>query len=126
MRVYGHSVEWIDGKLRYQDTGELVPDVPTRACPQCHKSPTPEGHDACLGTIPGVIAACCGHGVDTGYILWERANTAEIEIELPRWLCALLRLLGYGSFISSAKPLSMGLRHYYAIEDVPEDIALSG
>jgi len=31
--------------------------------------PTPEGHDACLGKLPGVGAACCGHGVDDAYAI---------------------------------------------------------
>ncbi len=31
-------------------------------CSHCHLLPTPEGHDACLGTLPGVWNACCGHG----------------------------------------------------------------
>jgi hypothetical protein len=33
--------------------------------------PTPEGHDAYLGTLPGVSAACCGHGKEEGYVLFE-------------------------------------------------------
>jgi hypothetical protein len=32
---------------------------------------SPEGHDACLGTLPGVRAACCGHGKTKGYVLFE-------------------------------------------------------
>ncbi len=31
-------------------------------CAACGQLPTPEGHDACLGTLPGVWNACCGHG----------------------------------------------------------------
>ena len=31
-------------------------------CGKCNKSVTKEGHDACLGTLPGVMNACCGHG----------------------------------------------------------------
>ena len=32
-------------------------------CTNCRKGPTPEGHDGCLGTLPGLIMnACCGHG----------------------------------------------------------------
>lgn len=34
-------------------------------CATCHKGPTPEGHDGCLGTLPGpIMNACCGHGND--------------------------------------------------------------
>lgn len=31
-------------------------------CKECNKPPTPEDHDACLGTLVGVMNACCGHG----------------------------------------------------------------
>lgn len=32
-------------------------------CARCNKGPTREGHDGCLGTLPGLIMnACCGHG----------------------------------------------------------------
>ena len=30
----------------------------------------PDGHDACLGEIPGAAAACCGHRVTEDYILY--------------------------------------------------------
>jgi len=34
-------------------------------CKKCKKGPTKEGHDGCLGTLPGLIMnACCGHGND--------------------------------------------------------------
>jgi len=33
-----------------------------RPCGHCGKKNTDEGHDACLGTLPGVMNACCGHG----------------------------------------------------------------
>jgi ribosomal protein L37AE/L43A len=36
-------------------------------CGHCKKSKTPEGHDGCLGTLPGdVMNACCGHGEKVG------------------------------------------------------------
>lgn len=31
-------------------------------CNKCGKPPTPKDHDHCLGTLPGVMNACCGHG----------------------------------------------------------------
>ncbi len=34
----------------------------TGPCNNCRLHRTPEGHDACLGTLPGVMNACCGHG----------------------------------------------------------------
>lgn len=44
----------------------------TGNCGYCDKPNTPEGHDACLGTIPNVMNACCGHGVrEQAYIQFE-------------------------------------------------------
>lgn len=31
-------------------------------CGECGDKPTAEGHDACLGTLPNIMNACCGHG----------------------------------------------------------------
>lgn len=33
-----------------------------RGCVECGRLPTPEGYDACLGVLPDVVSACCGHG----------------------------------------------------------------
>jgi hypothetical protein len=31
-------------------------------CQKCKLPPSPEGHDGCLGTLPGpIMNACCGH-----------------------------------------------------------------
>ena len=46
----------------YADTGNLVSEESWRPCGHCGKLRTPEGHDGCLGTLPGVANACCGHG----------------------------------------------------------------
>ncbi|MGB7968246.1 MAG: hypothetical protein WCF28_01595 [Methanobacterium sp.] len=44
-------------------------------CVKCGKLPTKEDHDACIGTLPGVIDACCGHGVKEAYINFENGLT---------------------------------------------------
>lgn len=60
------AAEW-----RYRDD-----DTPTaghrRACGYCALPDTPEGHDGCLGTLPGVVNACCGHG-----------NESEAYVQYP-------------------------------------------
>jgi len=58
----GHQISLADGVWVYSDTREPVSANPDRACGHCGQPNTPEGHDACLGTIPGAINACCGHG----------------------------------------------------------------
>lgn len=52
-----------EGRWRYSDTGELVSELPARACGYCGLANTPKGHDGCLGTLSGVANTCCGHGV---------------------------------------------------------------
>ena len=61
--VRGWKIIWNAKKKEwfYEDNGNLLDDK--RVCKRCGKSPTAEGHDACLGTIPNVQAACCGHGI---------------------------------------------------------------
>jgi hypothetical protein len=67
--IYGYDAEWNGQTWVWSDTGAPVDENP-RLCPKCGRLPTPEGHDACLGRIPGVESACCGHGRQNGYIIW--------------------------------------------------------
>ncbi len=47
-------------------TGEMAGSGQFGVCAKCKKGPTREGHDGCLGTLPGpVMNACCGHGNDS-------------------------------------------------------------
>lgn len=64
----GRLVTYKRGVWRYED-GVPVDDDPDRPCPRCGRPPTPEGHDACLGTIPGCVSACCGHGVSESILM---------------------------------------------------------
>ena len=64
-KLRGHAISCTaDGVWRYDDTGQIVSQCPYRDCGHCGEASTAEGHDACLGTLPGVLNACCGHGVD--------------------------------------------------------------
>jgi len=67
----GHPVYFKDGRIYYRDTDEEVDFDKARPCPRCGRLPTPEGHDACLGTLPGVKSACCGHGVTEPILIPE-------------------------------------------------------
>ena len=62
-KLRGHKIEYVNGEWIYSDTkGPTVDTWQDRPCGICGKFPTEEGHDACLGTLPGVMNACCGHG----------------------------------------------------------------
>lgn len=65
----GHEI-YYDGKIwRYTDNKETVNNM--RPCKRCGRTPTKEGYDACLGHIEGVKSACCGHGVEESYVVYE-------------------------------------------------------
>ena len=62
-RWRGHLIEWRDGQYIFCDTGESVEKTwRGRFCGRCSQPTPASGHDACLGTLPGVMNACCGHG----------------------------------------------------------------
>ncbi|MCA9367177.1 hypothetical protein KC887_02790 [Candidatus Kaiserbacteria bacterium] len=82
----GHKIEWDEDAQvwRYADTGEVAfagdgEFGGERPCAFCHQMPTVEGHDACLGELPGVLYACCGHGVENEHGL------SQPYIKYARW-----------------------------------------
>lgn len=82
----GHPIYYNGETWLYADT-DTTADV-ERPCVKCGELPTPEGYDACLGHIAGVRSACCGHGVEFGYIVWDNLPvemTFEREIKIGKW-----------------------------------------
>ena len=59
-----------DGEWVYADTGQPTAEhYKTRPCGKCGLPYTSEGHDGCLGTLPNVSNACCGHGrINDAYV----------------------------------------------------------
>jgi hypothetical protein len=80
----GHQIEIEGERFVYCDTREPVPqNWETRPCGHCGEMATKEGHDACLGTLPGVRNACCGHG---------KIKDAYVQFDDERWIggtCAM-------------------------------------
>ena len=80
----GHPIVMDDllATAYYLDTGEQVPGDPCmkRPCAHCGKSCSLGSDvDPCLGKLPGVKNACCGHGVREGYIQFD--NDVLIRFE---------------------------------------------
>lgn len=65
----GHLIRYDGNQWVYADNG--APIIEERPCVRCGKMPTPEGYDACLGYVPGATSACCGHGVESSYVIKE-------------------------------------------------------
>lgn len=57
----GHPIIYIHEIWLYEDT-KTPTDGNERPCGRCDYPQTDEGHDGCLGTLPGIMNACCGHG----------------------------------------------------------------
>jgi hypothetical protein len=55
-------------------------DVPFK-CPSCRIVVEPGEADPCMGSLPGVKLACCGHGSGQGYIMFE--NGASLVFQGP-------------------------------------------
>ena len=70
----GHPIIFKNGEFFYQNTN--TPTIGNeRPCGYCGKENTKNDHDGCLGTLPGVINACCGHGVvREAYIQFSQSN----------------------------------------------------
>jgi len=70
-------MESVEGQWIYTDTRQPVALTHTqRPCGNCGKHATSEGHDACLGALPGVMNACCGHGApNEAYIQYPDGRT---------------------------------------------------
>lgn len=62
----GYEIEVLNGEMVFADTKEpTAQSWERRPCGYCGIYNTAEGHDGCLGTLPNVKNACCGHG-ETG------------------------------------------------------------
>ena len=89
----GYEIHLEDGEWLFSDTNE--PTITThqlRPCGFCKMMNTPEGHDGCLGELPGVMNACCGHGeLNAAYIQFEGGRI--IRGSLARWSVVGLKAL---------------------------------
>jgi len=62
-KLRGHDIECINGEWIYCDNKKpTAGNYQDRPCGFCGRHSTEDGHDDCLGTLPGVMNACCGHG----------------------------------------------------------------
>ena len=70
---------YLDGfHLRYSDNNEQATPENVRDCPKCGLNPKDfNGHDPCIADLPGVRNACCGHGVEPGFIQFDNGMFIE-------------------------------------------------
>lgn len=81
--LHGHMLYWNSDEkayrfakddslyIRFDDNDEVVEKTEVELeCPKCEMK-IEDDADPCLGYLPGVRNACCGHGVHEGYIEFE-------------------------------------------------------
>jgi len=87
----GNDIEYdesIDKWVYCADKTAIPDSLYEYPCGFCGKKPTAEGHDACLGTLIGVMNACCGHGnTEEAYVQFLdgeciRGKDAKIILEV--------------------------------------------
>ncbi|HDZ24927.1 hypothetical protein LCGC14_1060700 [marine sediment metagenome] len=69
----GNKIELVNDGWVFSTSGEPVEDSwKETPCGICGEKSTEEGHDKCIGTLPGVMNACCGHGqIDEAYVVFS-------------------------------------------------------
>lgn len=73
-RGHGHDIAQNHPAEGWFFTDDGAPFTPEseRPCKKCGLDPKDYGgHDPCLANLPGVRNACCGHGIEDGYIQFE-------------------------------------------------------
>lgn len=66
----GHLIKFVNNEWLYVDNNTSI--AIERPCVKCNLMPTLEGYDPCLGHIEGATSACCGHGVEDGFVVMEK------------------------------------------------------
>lgn len=91
-RIRGHEI-YYDPKLevwKYVEDDSLVNKVELnfnneysdeldKRCPRCKMINKFDAPDYCLGYLPGVSNACCGHGENEGYISFTNGITVRFK-----------------------------------------------
>ena len=75
----GHPIKYDKHTEKWHYSDGQIASQP-KACPRCGQLPSEDGHDACLGNLPGVTNACCGHGVEDAYIQFENGIEMRFRI----------------------------------------------
>ena len=74
----GHDIDYRGDGWHYSDTGQSVPDNPGRECGHCQLPNRDDDCDPCIGKLPGVANACCGHGSPAeSYIQFDNGITVR-------------------------------------------------
>jgi len=74
-------------EIIYADNKILIKDDFYRYCLKCKEKPNEEGHDVCIANLPGVFSACCGHGIEEGYIVFDNGIRIRGKFKIENINC---------------------------------------
>ena len=58
--------------------GNYLDGYEKERCDHCKLKRTAEGHDGCIGFLPGVKNSCCGHGEDNcAYVQFDHSEYSK-------------------------------------------------
>lgn len=66
--IRGNRVTWDEDRRLWLFDDGVASEEDIRACTYCLQMPDEVGRDPCLGYIPAVTSACCGHGGPDGFV----------------------------------------------------------
>lgn len=80
----GHK-RYVDknGIRRYIDN-DIEVSALYRPCAKCNEFPTDDGDDDCIKNLGRVANACCGHGLEKGYIQFDNGITIRGFFEIEK------------------------------------------
>jgi hypothetical protein len=84
--VFGHVIDDTPAGPVYRDDGSPVDFKNPRPCLGCKAACREGEHDPCIANLPGVLNACCGHGLDqspnggpNGYVAFKSGRTIRFS-----------------------------------------------
>lgn len=77
----GWPIIYVGHQWVYEDTGE--PIIIERPCRFCGQMPTSKGYDACIEYVPGAISVCCGHGIESLYVITSGVPPCSVILVSP-------------------------------------------
>lgn len=84
--VKGHNIYYdkVNSCWKYEDNNEIFDKNNERLCKKCGNKSTDKGHDSCLGHLGIIINACCGHGINEGYLQFDCGTTIRGNFKIER------------------------------------------
>ena len=74
----GYQIEYLNNQWVYSDTKESIIDN-IRPCKYCGHYPIIHRYDYCLGKLPNVTSACCGHNIEKSYVVFNDGRYKQFD-----------------------------------------------